>query len=376
MSDRSPRQPPTVLRRAMRAAIVGVAVLLASVAVAEVAARALVAIYWSEEQVEGMTRMLPVRGRYASHEALPYVLAPGLTPGDRNTNSQGWRGPEFSPTKAKGTIRVACIGASTTYGWGVLWEHTWTARLQRMLAQSGGDFEVLNAGVPGFVSTEVLQFFQHEVMEVDPDIVVFYGGRNDVFPQGYNNYSSDYSHYRRDDYSLESANSSHKNLFRISHLLMVVCTWGGDRFGWSSVNHNPVHGSLRRDTRPSPAEFGHNLEQPGRSETYSSNLQSLAALCADGGIILVLVQIPIRPDLLATGALDHDDRFKEPFGRQITRNNAIVRELASRHNLPIIDATPLPVDASLFVDDCHMTAAGHFRFAQLASDTILAALSR
>ena len=343
---------------------------------AEVTARVLVATQWTDDKIEGLTRLLPARGRYASDPSLPYVLAPGLTALDRNTNSRGWRGPEFDAAKRPGVTRIVCIGASTTYGWDVLWEHTWPARLQAMLSEGDDEFEVLNAGVPGYVSTEVVEHFQRHVLPTDPDVVVFYGGRNDVFPQGYNRYSADYTHYRRRDYSIEQANSAHKRLFAVSHLAMVLCTWRGDRFGWSSINHNPVHGSLRRENRPTPEEFTRNIGERGRGDTFTAQLNHLTELCAARGAELVLVQIPVRPDMLATGSLDHDDRFKAPFGEQVTRNNAAVRRVAELHGLPLIDATALTQDADLFMDDCHMTADGHYRFAQLAARAILAARDR
>jgi lysophospholipase L1-like esterase len=62
------------------------------------------------------------------------------------------RGPKISKKKPKGVWRIAALGDSTMFGWGIREEETFPAVLQRAL-NSGSDsreYEVLNFAVPGY----------------------------------------------------------------------------------------------------------------------------------------------------------------------------------------------------------------------------------
>lgn len=66
-----------------------------------------------------------------------------------NTNHWRLRGKaELADAPEAGAMRIACIGDSVTFGWGVADEESWPARLAAELAGRGRRVEVLNAGVP------------------------------------------------------------------------------------------------------------------------------------------------------------------------------------------------------------------------------------
>jgi len=67
------------------------------------------------------------------------------------TNSMGFRGPEPYIPKKEGVTRIAIIGDSFVYGWGVDYQDTWVYHLERKLNESytGRKFEVINLGIPG-----------------------------------------------------------------------------------------------------------------------------------------------------------------------------------------------------------------------------------
>lgn len=72
----------------------------------------------------------------------------------------GFRGPEpVSP-------RIACLGDSTTFGWGVTQDQAWP----NVLGQELG-VEVLNAGVPGYSTHQGLATLDR-VLALKPDVVV------------------------------------------------------------------------------------------------------------------------------------------------------------------------------------------------------------
>jgi len=83
-------------------------------------------------------------------------------------------------TKRPGTRRVAVLGDSFTEGQGVKEEDAYPRGLERALNAVGGRWEVLNFGRRGADFPELDDTF--EVLELDPDVVVYGMGLNDCEP--------------------------------------------------------------------------------------------------------------------------------------------------------------------------------------------------
>ena len=84
-------------------------------------------------------------------------------------------------TKRPGTRRVAVLGDSFTEGQGVKEEDAYPRGLERALNAVGGRWEVLNFGRRGADFPE-LDDTSEEVLELDPDVVVYGMGLNDCEP--------------------------------------------------------------------------------------------------------------------------------------------------------------------------------------------------
>jgi len=100
-------------------------------------------------------------------------------------NSRGFRGHDFSDKKEPGTIRIVCLGASSTFGYFDKDDQTYPVYLENILnARYPGDakFEVINLGIPLLRSVELYYLFINEVVSLNPDIVTFYEGSNDSDP--------------------------------------------------------------------------------------------------------------------------------------------------------------------------------------------------
>jgi hypothetical protein len=98
-------------------------------------------------------------------------------------NSLGFRGDEISRAKPPKTVRIACLGASTTFDAEVSSNHaTWPHRLQEKLQQAYPDvgIEVINASVGGYVAEDNLKNLQHRVLPLDPDLVIYYEANNEI----------------------------------------------------------------------------------------------------------------------------------------------------------------------------------------------------
>ncbi|MCB0343935.1 MAG: SGNH/GDSL hydrolase family protein [Bdellovibrionales bacterium] len=115
-----------------------------------------------------------------------YELAPNLDvkfQGVRvTTNSFGMRSPERPQAKPAGTYRIALLGDSYAFGWGVEQDKIFAAEIERILnedSEVSQKIEVLNFGVPGYSTfQEVTQFFSKGAA-FDPDLVLVFFIDND-----------------------------------------------------------------------------------------------------------------------------------------------------------------------------------------------------
>jgi lysophospholipase L1-like esterase len=120
-------------------------------------------------------------------EAELYVPRPNYeVQGERihiKINSLGFRGDEFTLEKPPRTVRIACLGASTTFCAEASSNHTtWPHRLQEKLqaAYPGVTIQVINASLGGYVAADSLKALRHRVLPLDPDLVIYYEANNEI----------------------------------------------------------------------------------------------------------------------------------------------------------------------------------------------------
>jgi lysophospholipase L1-like esterase len=113
----------------------------------------------------------------------PNVVLPpdrGHAWGGRMSNSHGLRSREVSVADAEKRTRVLCFGDSSTFAFGVDFADAWPNQLQELLdEETPGEFEVLNAGVPGQTSYQGRQRLTRELTKWRPHIAVITFGNND-----------------------------------------------------------------------------------------------------------------------------------------------------------------------------------------------------
>ena len=135
-------------------------------------------IFYGFKEIQQKQRLQKIEGK-AGEEA--YYKS---TPSDdaiNPVNSLGFRGPEIY-SKKSGTIRIVCLGSSTTYGDGLDYRDTYPAILQHILDERAGKgkYEVINSGQPGLHLTQIASLVKYEILPLKPDLVILMNINNNL----------------------------------------------------------------------------------------------------------------------------------------------------------------------------------------------------
>lgn len=186
MTVSSTGAPPTGVPEArprwrVRAAV-SLATLVGTLALAELGAR----LAAGEDFVPGELRSQrwKVCGRFdprfgwSNRPGARAHIADGVVDYRVEINEAGFRDPERHLEAAPGVRRIALLGDSVSWGWGVDNGERFSDLLERDL---GPDVEVLNFAVPGYGTDQQYWLFEEEVLSYHPDLVLVCFVLNDVF---------------------------------------------------------------------------------------------------------------------------------------------------------------------------------------------------
>lgn len=148
-----------------------------------------------QEALEESERVMPdpgmhvhsVRGLVRSSDipGVHFGLKPGLEASFKGVpvriNSHGYRDLERTLEKPPGTWRIAVLGDSVTFGWGVRLEDVFTQRIEKRFNQRPDryTYEVLNFGVPAYNTAQEVADFEAHGLAYDPDVVLLIFVDND-----------------------------------------------------------------------------------------------------------------------------------------------------------------------------------------------------
>ena len=131
----------------------------------------------------------PVYGKnfkLSQNEILEYELAENSSDRDRFINADGLRDKEYSLDKPENFFRVAVIGDSITFGHGVSQDQTYAKYLERLLNKynrANTTYEIINFGVTGYNSSQIVEQVKTKVLKYQPDLILYGYCLND--PQEY-----------------------------------------------------------------------------------------------------------------------------------------------------------------------------------------------
>lgn len=119
---------------------------------------------------------------------LYFELIPGLV-----TTFQGHRvvigadgyvraGPESTRLEGE-PLRIAVLGASSAFGFGIASADAWPERLRsKLTTQFGIDVELRNFCVPGYNTRQQVRVFERDALPWSPDVILWHYDHRDVFP--------------------------------------------------------------------------------------------------------------------------------------------------------------------------------------------------
>jgi lysophospholipase L1-like esterase len=88
-----------------------------------------------------------------------------------STNSMGLRDAEVGREK-KAALRIAAIGDSYTFGWGVDLKDAWVKRVERTLRERGLDVEIINCGKPAAGPLDYVRLAEMVLCQLHPDMII------------------------------------------------------------------------------------------------------------------------------------------------------------------------------------------------------------
>lgn len=120
------------------------------------------------------------------HQIKPMRSITGTNPDtgetfETQTNSFGIRGEEPKFPKPDGMLRVVVLGDETIFGLDVADNETFTSKLANLLETAyRRPVEVLNAAVPGDCPLTATLRLKHELLSLNPDLVIYHFDMSDV----------------------------------------------------------------------------------------------------------------------------------------------------------------------------------------------------
>jgi lysophospholipase L1-like esterase len=258
--------------------------------------------------------------------------------------------------RAAGSVRVACIGDSNTYGLWLEREEAWPARLEARWNEQPGakPFEVVNLGVPGANTSHVLRDLPRMLEATEPQLVLLMLGVNDYWTRP--------APLAEADPADAASATTPRGPWLLRHSILYEL-W---RLAIRSRDSRalPVEVSLRETKTPGKLEGegvlrigdveldvgyaqGQDASERGDSGALLANLETLARRLREREIPLYLLTYPARWDFYRA-ANDH------------------IRLAAQQSGTPLVDLEPLFASRcpqrkcpDWFFADLHPTASGY-----------------
>ena len=250
-----------------------------------------------------------------------------------HTNALGFRGPDFEPAKPPGSMRVFCMGGSSTFGFHNDDDETYPHYLQEILAADAATahVEVINAGFPYYHSGTIRALLEQELVGYAPDLVTIYSAYNDTA------------------WPLEVGPWQGAVLWLQEHSITCLVL---QRTILTDKNIYRLLGRLGAGGSRGRAELADEIER--FAARYRANLEALAALARRAGFELLLILQPMTTVTTnpSFAGLTYEEEYRgvlakleagewlSRFDLCLLRHHRLIEELdllAEREGLAVID---------------------------------------
>lgn len=311
----------------------------------EVTSRFIVLFFWQDISKQITQHQTSLRQSWSTKpkfEAHPYLA---YTPSDVVLTAEGCTiaGTPFTFTKPETTLRIACLGGSTTKN---AYPRFMTEPLQ--ISFPNRTIEVMDWGCQGWTMAESTINYMIRVQDYSPDVIILHHGINDLAPRVRKDFVADYSHYRK-AFSYRGLSI----LDRISAYSVF--------FTWMNIVFNNHPGDLNTWTvNPNPGPVDHYPDQQ-TVRLYRNGIKTIAQLADQNHSKLILAGM----------AFNLESNINQRNINMLTEHNQIMNETAELFSIPYVDMqSVLQHYPNWFVDQCHLRNHGNKLKAQWLSNVI------
>ena len=292
------------------------------------------------------------------------VPVPRFSNGRISINSLGFRGPEITMPKPPGTVRLAFLGASTTWcaevsGNDFVWSHLVSQSLGRAFPRAR--FDYVNGSLPGYSISALLKNLRYRVAPLAPDVIVIYEAANDLSGE---------------------LRKLAEGQGLVAEAKMGELTWPS-RYSllWNLVEKNLRVLKAQHDAKASSGRLVVNAAALGRE--YRQDLTELVLAARKTAKLVAIAPFSIHPrreqsaeqQLAALTSAIFYTPFVTPTAviEGYERYNQIAREVARETGADLIEGEyDIPGDSAHFADTVHFTDAGSKAMAQRISRALVA----
>lgn len=313
-----------------------------------------------------------------------------LVPGQRqirgaveySIGAHGLRGVPPVMPKPADELRIVVMGGSSVFDFAVA--PSWPERVEARLDSAGHRaVRVVNAGVPGFSTREVLPFFEQKVRAYSPDVLVLYSGWNDAKIMRASISSLSLPEYpsalpeHLDPYAFLRAPRPLRNYYALPVMFEKV----RERLGAAGAPEVAVvetsdHASVPSMATKTPTTAARWAATPG-VEYYRQNVCRFVALARESGAVPVIV----AEATLVSPSLPEAERRRVVYSfvsldhaSLVALNEAMAdaaRACAEASSVPFVDPRPrMNGVSSYFLDHVHLSEAGSEVLGEIVAEAL------
>ncbi|MFH1981727.1 MAG: SGNH/GDSL hydrolase family protein [Pseudomonadota bacterium] len=297
-------------------------------------------------------------------------------------------GQELILEKPESEIRIAAIGGSTTACINLPFEKTWPGYLGQLLknAISGKTIRIINAGVPGFDTSQSIGNLALRVLPFKPDVVIIYHAYNDlkaVRPEL--SFRADYSHIHTAPYGHQPQPG-------------MFIRWMGKSMFFVRLRNQLREYRMKKaafEQARKERQGGQRLDRPppAAAAAFKQHMESLVAIATASGSKVILASFATLHDPLLDTLRPEAMARLTPFQQEnlapmlhfipgltlggilwgIREYNEQLKQIADAADITLVDAAAaIPHDDRWFVDRVHFSDDGAKKMAEAMLPVVLA----